>query len=136
MRNSPRAEHYRPPACATILKAQPSFSAKQEVRQRRTQSQVEPPKRLLANRLWRVAAARGANDVTLIGWALSWLLKRNQLFEVALATDVRSATVSNNRHLMNASDEGSNAGRYGRGARAARASAALATSRYRQRRLV
>ena len=78
----------------------------QETRQRRTQVQAEPEKTASTpvSGEWRPPAVRAG--VTLEQSSAASSTQAEPLIRVALATDVRSATVSTAGHLMNASDEG------------------------------
>src|SRR5882672_2491858 len=84
-----------------------SVFGQQEVRQRRTQSQVEPQRTpsQTASGEWRPPAVQMIVTLDRSGTELA--SQKEPTIRVALATDVRSATVSTTGHLMNASDEGS-----------------------------
>jgi stage II sporulation protein D len=95
-----------------LLLAQPLLSpnfvfGQEETRQRRTQNQVEPQKTSSASSSgeWRPPATTAAVTLDQSGGASS--TQAEPTIRVALATDVRSATVSTNGHLMNASEESS-----------------------------
>ena len=80
--------------------------SQQETRQRRTQSQVEPQKTAsqTASGEWRPPVT--AAGVTLDQPSTPSSSQPEPTIRVALATDVRSATVSTAGHLLNASDDG------------------------------
>ena len=78
----------------------------QETRQRRTQVRSEPEKTAAtpASGEWRPPAVPAGVTLDQSGAASS--TQAEPIIRVALATDVRSATVSTAGHLLNASDEG------------------------------
>lgn len=78
--------------------------SQQEVRQRRTQTQAEPPKTSSQTPPgeWERPATR--TTVTLARFGGESPSKQEPTIRIALATDARSATVSTSGHLMNATD--------------------------------
>jgi stage II sporulation protein D len=77
--------------------------SQQEVRQRRTQTQVEPEKTpsQMASREWQPPVTPA---IVTLDQPLPALSQPEPTIRVALATDARSATISTNGHLMNATD--------------------------------
>src|SRR5687767_3433148 len=74
-----------------------------EVRQRRSQAQVEPSRTSApAAEPWKVPADGVIVSIAPAGASLD--SKQEPTIRVALATDVRSATISTTGHLMNATD--------------------------------
>jgi stage II sporulation protein D len=91
-----------------LLALQPLSSSfvfsQQEVRPRRTQTQVEPQKTSpqMASGEWQPPVSR--TIISLDPPSADQPPKEEPSIRVALATDVRSATISTNGHLMNATD--------------------------------
>src|SRR6266508_2556411 len=77
--------------------------SQQEVRQRRTQPQVEPQKTpsQMASREWQPPVTPA---IVTLDPSVSALPQPEPTIRVALATDARAATISTNGHLMNATD--------------------------------
>lgn len=93
----------------TLLLAQqflsPAFVfSQQEVRQRRTQTQLEPQKTSSQTRSSEWQRPDTGTIVPLEQPDTGSSLKQEPIIRIALATDARSATVSTSGHLMNASD--------------------------------
>src|SRR6266498_844711 len=93
---------------SALLLAQPFLSpafvfSQQEVRQRRTQTQVEPQKTSSQtdSREWQPPATPA---IFPLDPAIPALSRPEPTIRVALATDARSATISTSGHLMNATD--------------------------------
>lgn len=77
--------------------------SQQEVRQRRAQAQIEPPKTSsqMASREWQPPTT---TTIITLDPSVSALSQPEPTIRIALATDARSATISTSGHLMNATD--------------------------------